>query len=357
MADFYRSRKKRNFENKDASGPDYGKDRPSKRYMPTQDVKKAKEILSCKPRKSTTSLAIPSSIIDSAPTIEMKTILAGQIARALVIFSADEIVVYEDKVQTTQQKINPNLFLARVFQYMETPQYLRKQLVPISPDLKFAGLLPPLDVPHHPGMEELTTYREGVTLDKSNNNGETDSTLVDIGLFRRARIDRAVQPGVRVTVELSEPISAADTRKGQKPIAAKVVSPKVPREKTGLYWGYNIRLASSFSRVLTECPYEDGYDFTIGVSDRDGKDMYNCDIENKVKPYEHLLVAFGGPVGGLQEAIEADQDLKVGGDEAAELFDLFIDPNAKSGTRTVRLEESMMMVMSVLKPIIMNKGK
>lgn len=47
--------------------------------MPTQDVKKSKEILSCKPRKYTTSLAIPSSIIDSAPTIEMKTILAGQV--------------------------------------------------------------------------------------------------------------------------------------------------------------------------------------------------------------------------------------------------------------------------------------
>ncbi|GAA5802978.1 putative RNA methyltransferase [Helicostylum pulchrum] len=354
MVDFYRSRKKRNFENKEPSGPDYGKERPAKRYMPTQDVKKSKEILSCKPRKYTTSLAIPSSIIDSAPTIEMKTILAGQIARALVIFSVDEIVVYEDKVQTTQSKINPNLFLARVFQYMETPQYLRKQLVPISPDLKFAGLLPPLDVPHHPGMEEITNYREGVTLDKT---GETDSTLVDIGLFRRARIDRAVQAGVRVTVELSEAISAADTRKGQKPIAANVVSPKVPREKNGLYWGYNIRLASSFSRVMTECPYEDGYDYSIGVSDRDGEDMYNCDIENKIKPFEHLLIAFGGPVGGLQEAIEADQDLKVGGEDAAELFDLFIDPNAKSGTRTVRLEESMMMVMSVLKPIIMNKGK
>ena len=47
--------------------------------MPTQNVKKAKDILSCKPRKYTTSLAIPSSIMDSAPTIEMKTILAGQV--------------------------------------------------------------------------------------------------------------------------------------------------------------------------------------------------------------------------------------------------------------------------------------
>jgi hypothetical protein len=68
------------------------------------------------------------------------------------------------------------------------------------------------------------------------------------------------------------------------------------------------------------CVYERGYGFLFYLI------------------YRHLLIAFGGPVGGLQEAIEADQDLKVGGEDAAELFDLFIDPNAKGGTRTVRLE-------------------
>jgi predicted SPOUT superfamily RNA methylase MTH1 len=148
------------------------------------------------------------------------------------------------------------------------------------------GLLPPLDVPHHPGMEETTLYREGVTLDKSNNNNETDSTVVDVGLFRRARIDRAIQPGVRVTVEFNEPVSASETRKGQKPLPAKVVSPKTPREKGGLYWGYNIRLASSFSRVMTECPFKDGYDFSIGVSDRNGKDMYGENALSAVKPFQ-----------------------------------------------------------------------
>jgi hypothetical protein len=71
----------------------------------------------------------------------------------------------------------------------------------------------------------------------------------------------------------------------------------------------------------------------------------------------HLLVAFGGPLGGLEEAIEADEDLKVGGDEAAELFDLMIDPNGKSGTRSLRLEESMMMVLPALRPVIASKGK
>ncbi|KAI8991872.1 putative RNA methyltransferase [Mycotypha africana] len=294
----------------------------------------------------------------------MKTILAGQLARVLVLFSIDEVIIYEDnkKRQFSGNIINPNLFLARLFQYMETPPYLRKQLVPISPDLKFAGLLPPLEVPHHPTKEEITVYREGVTLDKMNKNtaAAEDSTLVDVGLYRRARIvGKAIQPGVRVTVELNEPIAAIDTHKGQKPLPAKVVSPKVPKEKKGLYWGYSIRLASSFSRVMTECPYKDGYDYSIGVSDdgKDSQDMYTCQVEKKVKPFSHMLVAFGGPMGGLQEAIEADEDLKAGRDEAAELFDLFINPNAKSGTRTVRLEESMTMVMSVLKPIIKNKGK
>lgn len=163
---------------------------------------------------------------------------------------------------------------------METPPYLRKALVPISSDLKFAGLLPSLDVPHHPARDDMTLYREGVTLDKA----DDQSTLVDVGLFRRARIDRPVQPNVRVTVELSQVVAAADTKKGQKPIQAKVVSPKAPREKSGLYWGYSIRLASSFSKVMTDSPYE--YDFLVGVSDCKGDNVYQPSIKDKVKPFE-----------------------------------------------------------------------
>ncbi|KAI9015801.1 putative RNA methyltransferase [Phycomyces nitens] len=342
----------KSFDNQFLSGPDYDRERPGKYQKTTHEPQHHQQITSVAkgtPRSYTVSLAIPSSIIDGAPTLEMKTILAGQIARSLVIFNVDEIVIYQDKIQKAHHKVDPNLFLARVFQYMETPQYLRKALVPLSPDLKFAGLLPPLDVPHHPGMHEQTRYREGVTL----MSNKEDGTLVDVGLFRRVRIDKAIQPGVRVTVELA-PIAAMETRKGQKPLPAKVVSPKTPREKMGLYWGYSIRLASSISRVMTESPYEDGYDYMVGVSDRSAKDMYGV---SGPKEFSHLLVAFGGPMGGLQEAIEADEDLKVAGEDAAEMFDMFIDPNAQSGTRAVRLEESITMVMSVLKPTIIKVGK
>ncbi|RCH98741.1 hypothetical protein CU098_011970, partial [Rhizopus stolonifer] len=65
-------KKKRTFENKDLSGPDYGKERPTKK----QDVKKS--IITDKARKYTVTVAIPSSVIDNAPTLELKTLLAGQ---------------------------------------------------------------------------------------------------------------------------------------------------------------------------------------------------------------------------------------------------------------------------------------
>ncbi|CAO3600221.1 unnamed protein product [Absidia cylindrospora] len=232
---------------------------------------------------------------------------------------------------------------------METPQYMRKTLVPFHEDLKAAGLLPRLEVPHHPSMEDMTIYREGVTVGTYHKEG---GSLVDIGCFRRAKVDRLLQPGVRVTLDLASPVAAKDTRKGQAPISATIVSPKTPREKAGLYWGYNIRLASSFSRVITESPYNDGYDCTIGVSDKSGQDIYASSSKPK-SSFKHLLVAFGAPGGGLEEAIEADEDLKVGSDDAAEIFDLFVNPGQNIGTRYLRLEESLPMVMAVLRPMIL----
>ena len=48
----------------------------------------------------------------------------------------------------------------------------------------------------------------------------------------------------------------------------KVVPPSEPRTDAGLYWGYSVRLASSLGSVFTNCPYKDGYDLTIGTSER-----------------------------------------------------------------------------------------
>lgn len=46
----------------------------------------------------------------------------------------------------------------------------------------------------------------------------------------------------------------------------------MPSTKSGLYWGYRARLASSLGAVFSDSPYEGGYDLTIGTSER-GKNV------------------------------------------------------------------------------------
>lgn len=45
---------------------------------------------------STVSIAIPGSILENAQSPELRTYLAGQLARAACIFKVDEVIVYDD---------------------------------------------------------------------------------------------------------------------------------------------------------------------------------------------------------------------------------------------------------------------
>lgn len=111
---------------------------------------------------STISIAVPGSILENAQTQELRTYLAGQIARAASIFQVDEVVVFDDYSDKAMKKTaeiedvaglktgrHCCVQLARILQYLECPQYLRKHFFPIHNDLKFAGMLNPLDSPHH----------------------------------------------------------------------------------------------------------------------------------------------------------------------------------------------------------------
>ncbi|CAD7696472.1 unnamed protein product [Ostreobium quekettii] len=121
----------------------------------------------------TLSIAVPGSVIDNTQSVEqatmvrkMKAEVAGQIARAAAVFNVNEVVVVDDSGSSQQGRVGYGAaFLARLLQYQETPQYLRKLLIPVHPDLKYAGLLHPLDIPSHMRATEWREYREGVVLD------------------------------------------------------------------------------------------------------------------------------------------------------------------------------------------------
>ncbi len=173
-------------------------------------------------RHYTLSMAVPGSIIDNTQNLELATFVAGQIARTAAIFNVDEVVVVDDTPQRKDGTIGSGAaFLARVVQFMETPQYLRKALVAMHPDLRLAGLLPPLDAPHHLRQTEWKPYREGVVQKRVPGQG----SFVDIGLDRTAFVRQQVAPGTRVTLRVGEaPVTEFMQDYGESMIIGEVSS-------------------------------------------------------------------------------------------------------------------------------------
>ncbi|XP_065919026.1 putative methyltransferase C9orf114 isoform X2 [Dysidea avara] len=297
-----------------------------------------------KGRTYTVSIALPGSIIDNAQSAELKTYLAGQIARAAAVFNVDEIIVFNESIQSqgVSNSTNCNLFLARILQYLETPQYLRKQIFPKHSDLQYAGLLNPLDAPHHLRQDEVSEYREGIVLDRPVKSG--CGSFVNAGLKKEVQIDKCIKPNVRVTIQL-----VPNTKTNPKYLTGKVVSPNAPRTDAGIYWGYTVRLANTFGAVFTESSYKDGYDLTIGTSDK-GDDI---SAQSELPEFKHLLLVFGG-LQGLEASLESDENLTV--DDVSLLFQFYWNTCPNQGSRTIRTEEAILITLSTLKPLIEKSG-
>lgn len=128
-------------------------------------------------------ICFPDSILLKVQTVELQNCLIGQLARILCLYKINEIIIIHD--HSYNRKImgaDPADFMVKVLQYLETPQYLRKKLFPISPELKFVGLVAPLECHHHLKQDELFPYREGVVIKRPVK--ENSGSWVDVGLLK-----------------------------------------------------------------------------------------------------------------------------------------------------------------------------
>ena len=328
-----------------------------------------------------------------------KTLLAGRISRAAAVFCVDEIVVFDDdpsnipdyvdrrykqKNRTKQEVLdavddndvpwqNPDQFLYHVLSYAECPPHIRTDLFGQHQNLKWAGNIHSLDMPHHLKSNEWCRFREGVTIGPakpsqpastkraSRSTAEVEQwTYVKCGLPYPVKVPVHIEPYTRVTLQFAskgEPPSWPHLSEQQcETLQVEAVAPSTPREEDGYYWGYTVRRATSLSDVHISCDHPDGYDVSIGTSERGAtlnailpdaiapRSRHNAPgVEQLPGTFEHLLIVFGG-VAGLEPAVASDPEFRSKGltkETAHEAFDAWVNLVQGQGSRTIRTEEAV----------------
>jgi len=276
------------------------------------------------------SIAIPASLVSDVPHLREKTFKIGLVGRSAAIFRVDEIIVFPDVLGFDQSK-EMNL-IATILSYMETPQYLRKRLFKIKPELRYAGILPPLRTPHHPltnKLKDLTVeeHREGVVI-----TSVKKGSLVDIGVERPVLIPKKGIPiNMRVTVKIIDL---------EEPPKAVVVS----RDEIEQYWGYQVIISKmTLGRLLKSRPF----DLVVATS-KHGAPFTEVieEIMTRWKKAHKILVVFGAPAKGLYDIV-AQESLKLN-----EITDFVVNTIPEQGTETVRTEEALYASLAILNPLV-----
>ncbi|MEG3224049.1 MAG: RNA-binding protein [Methanobacteriales archaeon Met13] len=259
------------------------------------------------------SIFIPVSFVSDTKDLKVRTYKVGLISRSAALFRVTRIVLYSDNEDRKGAK-----FISDVLSYMNTPQYLRKQVFPITRELRNVGILPPLRTPHHPtGDLHQGDYRQGLTIKRTRKG-----TIVDIGADRLALCKEKLS------------VNRVLNFKVEKLAKEILITPDEP----DTYWGYEIlnthRNLQDSLKVMKPKP-----DMVIGTS-RIGQPITSVldEVKEGLRGSKHVAILFGGPYSGLH-------DLK---GNSGDLSDLELNIIPHQGTQTVRTEEAVLATLSIL---------
>ena len=272
------------------------------------------------------SIAIPASVVSDTPHLREKTSKIGLIGRAAAIFRVGEIIVYQDNPKMNQAS-DMNL-VATLLAYMETPQYLRKRLFKLEPELQYAGILPPLRTPHHPLNRRIKDlkigeYREGVVLSRN-----SEGVLVDIGVEQPALIRNSnLSTNKRVTVKILT-------------VGKRVEVRLVDREEISEYWGYVVKPER---RSLGKILKNGDFDLIIATSKYGVAFTEACkNMAEKWGSTKNILIAFGASAHGLHEILKHE------GLNLDDVADFVVNTIPAQGTETVRTEEALIASLAII---------
>ncbi len=247
-----------------------------------------------------------------------KTSKIGHIARSASVFGVERIYIYRDMSGNNQRSYET---ARTILEYAETPQYLRKRLIGKKADLEFAGLIPPLKIPHHLKTSRLVEgeIREAVVV------LQNSQIRADVGARELAFFEARGQPGQRRTVKISSV---------NPPTAVSTDRPE------GIYWGYEVRRAPSLARFLR------GSDFELVILTSHLGELLSKNwmkFVERVRSVHRILICFGSPNEGVHSILKQENST-VEEFHNALVLNMFPSQNVQ----TVRLEEAILGSLSII---------
>ena len=268
------------------------------------------------------SIFVPNSFLAESKDSKIRTYKVGLIGRYAALFRANNIVIYNDNSDGGSR--DDALYMKTILEYMDTPQYLRKQVFPITPELKNVGILPPLRTPHHPATDDAQVgdFRQGLTKKRVRKG-----TMVDIGVGRLALC--------KEKLSVNKVLSFRIENFGKEILIE-------PDEPTNVYWGYNT-ITSDSNLYDSITMMKNKPDLVIGTSKYAPNITSILDeVQTSITQANHVAILFGGPYSGINTMINERK------------LDYVINTVPKQGTETVRTEEALISTLAILN-ILLNK--
>ncbi len=272
-------------------------------------------------------IALPSSVVSIEHGLLLRTLKIYQIIRYASIFGTEKIIIYYDSFipRTIDKKVKA--LIRKIHNYLITPPYLRKKLMPLDKDLKFVGALPPLrlniyDVSMKPRPNEIR-----VCLIRRRN----DKFTADCGLKEEVLIidnESNIREGLGI-------VRIIDTH--------RMIGKYIDKDNCNIYLGPSIAFEYSLKNIIEK---EQGTNTCIIATSKYGVVPKAEDIRRVLFNKSRLLVLFGSPYGGLYEIAENE------GWKLEDRIKYIWNTIPGQHVKTIRTEEALIITLGLINLLI-----
>lgn len=231
-------------------------------------------------------------------------------------------MLYQGRPNSRCRRLGERLKL--LLEYAVTPPYLKKRLFPMRPELRYVGLMPPLQIETHDVSETPSEGEARLGLAEGLENG---AIRFFVGLKEEVRV---------------EPPGVMRIRKGDiVPLILEEGRWRILHKEEGRYLGYKVLYERGKSLVEILKTYEGVRVGTSRLGDALWQNLVT--FVEKLRTSRRVAIFFGDPYMGLEDILPM-----MGVPNVREVFDFFFNFIPNQGTKSVRVEEALAAVLQTI---------